>query len=142
MNENYPTIDEIVTEQVVLRYAEALEVPVDEVYAALERVQQTFAPVAETLAEESYVLDWGDRYAVFDVKAEDWPLVRDPLTRGLEDERIISGVCNTVMATHAHLHPHAGQTYALPIALSEDRLETMLATQRRLFDGMYAYRHG
>lgn len=141
MNDHQPTIDEIVSKGVVLRHAEALEVPADEIFAALDRVQQAFAPVAETLAEENYVLDWGDGYAVFEVKPDDWPLVRDLITRGLEDDHTIAGVRHAVMATHAALHPHAGQGYALPIALSADRLETVLETQRRRFDGMYAYGH-
>lgn len=49
MDEDQTTIDEIVSEQVVLRYPEPLKMPVGEIYAALERVGQTFAPSAETL---------------------------------------------------------------------------------------------
>lgn len=139
MNKQRPSIGEVIDDHVVYRYAETLEVSPDEVFAAIERVQQTFAPVAETLAEENYILDWGGNYAIFEVKPEDVPPVRDVITRDIADPDRAATVFTVVTIVHGDLYPHSQQAYAMPIALRSGRRERIVGTNRRFFDGRYAY---
>lgn len=140
MTKQHPSIDEVIDDHVVYRHAEALEVSPDEVYAALERVQQTFAPVAETLAEENYILDWGHNYVIFEVKSEDVPPVCDVITRDIADLDRADTVLTVVTIAYEKLYPHSEQAYALPIALDPKRRKKIVETNRRFFDGMHAYR--
>jgi hypothetical protein len=116
------------------REAEAMEFDADEVYYALQRVQESYD--AFEAAERRPVVDHGDNYVAFGLNGSDWHVLFEFIKQQIDDEEMrayIAQVVTKVMSdiTEENWHTHN----SLPLALSEREIPDVLAYHEEAYDG-------
>lgn len=116
------------------REAEAMEFDSDEVYHALQRVQESYD--AFEAAERRPVVDHGDNYVAFALNGSDWHALFEFIKQQIDDEEMreyIALVVTKVMSdiTGESWHSHN----SLPLALSKREIHDVLAYHKEMYDG-------
>ena len=116
------------------REAEAMKFDSEEVYHALQRVQESYD--AFEAAERRPVVDHGDNYVAFGLNGSDWHALFEFIKRQINDEemreyiaRVVTKVMSDITGENWHSHN------SLPLALSKREIHDVLAYHKEAYDG-------
>lgn len=115
------------------READAMEFDAEEVYTALERVQESYD--AFEGAERRPVIDHGDNYIAYGLNGSDWYVLFGVIKQEIDDEemqeyiaRVVIKVMSDITGENWHSHN------SLPLVLSEEEVRDALAYHKGAYD--------
>jgi len=116
------------------REAEAMEFDPDEVYRALECIQENYD--AFEGAERRPIVDHGENYVAFGLNGADWHPLFEVIRRGIDDEekreyiaRVVVKVMSDITGESWHSHN------SLPLVLAEHEVRDVLAYHNEAYNG-------
>jgi|GEM_PF-2038856 hypothetical protein len=116
------------------REAEAMEFDPEEVYHALQRVQESYD--AFEAAERRPVVDHGDNYVAFGLNGADWHALFEFIERQIGDEEMKAYIAQVVTKVMSDITGEGWPSHnSLPLTLSRREVHDVLAYHKEAYDG-------
>lgn len=116
------------------REAEAMEFDPEEVYNALERIQESYD--AFEAAEHRPIVDSGDNYVAFELNGNDWWALFEFVRQEIDDEEMREYIAHVVTKVMSDITGESWHSHnSLPLVLTEHEVRDVLAYHKEAYDG-------